>query len=538
MSSLAEYIDWYSDFTFYEKPFNEVDNLVLCMLTYYDYDLNSKSGDRTATLRRCLKNDHESDDFIKAAYNSVRFGRLVISDFTDVFDKKASVQFAAMTFRLTDSLYYIAFRGTDDSLVGWREDFMMSYTKTPAQQEALDYLERVIDDSSEYYVGGHSKGGNLALYGCCNLSEKKLSRVKHIYNNDGPGLCPEVSDVSLIDRIRLRTTVIMPSYCVFGKIFPHDFPDKKIVKSSYKNIEQHDIMSWQVDRGKLDRAPDFEPSSLWINEVADKWLDVVTAEERERLVNSIFDTVEKHGAETRQQILDGGVDEVEDLLVNMVETDSIKTAAKIPERFVFGDFMDRLRTGKLSKFIKANELIEGIVFLVIGILMLIFPQGALQIIAVAALGALVVFQLIHTLRKLYESNWNFSRERTRVYIFLIITTIFALVLVKDQALFVVGSGLAGGCLLVIAYRSFLQVKDSPVRDFAYIKNALKALLYFICGIMVLVTPLQTLKWFMLALGVIMVIDGICTIVYSFIQANERYARKYSDIRDKVIRKNK
>ncbi len=536
MSTLTDYIEWYADLSFYEKPFNEVDNLVLSTLIYYDF--NWKPGEKPKSLRRCVTNSTANDSFLRSACRSVRFGSLVVSDYQEIFDPASHTQFAAVRFHLYDNYDYIAFRGTDNSLVGWREDFMMSYRKTASQTRAVEYLERVIASDCDYYVGGHSKGGNLALYGCCHLSDEQLARVKHIYNNDGPGLCPEVSDVTLVDRVKARTTLILPQYCIFGKLFAQEIPDTRIVTSSGKGINQHDLVSWGVSRGKLETVKDFDGDSLWMNEVADRLIRSVNTDDRERLVESIFSTFEQRGAKTRDEMFSGGIDDVEDLVKNMVESDSLKTAAEIPKMALFGDFLERLRTGKLSKLINANQLVEGIVLSVVGILMLIFPTRSFNTIIVILLGGIVTFQLIYTVRKLYQSRWNFARERARVYIFVAMATLFALILVKKQAVFIVGSGIAGGWLLVTAYRSFLSAKASKVRDFAFCKNAVKAVLYLLAGVFIMVAPIETLKWFVLALGTLMAVDGVCTIVYSFIQANDKYSEKYSQLKDKVTHKNK
>lgn len=528
MSSLTDYIRWYADFSFYEKPFNEVDNLVLSTLAYYQFDVK-----RPAAVRRCCTNSSAKDSFLKAVMDSRRFGSLMVSEYSEVFSRDTGTQFAAMIFHLHDNVYYISFRGTDNSLVGWREDFVMSYQMTQGQKTAVEYLERVIEEGGEYFVGGHSKGGNLAIYGTCHLSEAKLRRVKHVFNNDGPGLCPEVSDISLIDRIKSRLTVILPQYCVFGKIFEHDVPDVRIVTSSNKGLMQHDIVSWGVKYGKLDTVSSLDSACHWIDDVTDRWLEDVSPAEREKLVNSIFDSVQSGGADTYTEALSGGIDGAEDLLKNMVESDSLKTVAKIPEKALFGDFMERLRKGKLAAFINANQLVEGIIFVVIGILMLIFRQWSFQIIITVLLGGLVLFQLIYTIKKLYESHWDFNGERVRFYIFFAMLAVLAIILVKQQAIFIVGSAIAGVWLLVTAYKSFLALKESPERDFAFWKNLVKVILYAGCGIFIMLAPIETLKWFILTLGAIMAIDGVCTIVYSFIQANEKYSQKYDNIKEKV-----
>lgn len=526
MSSLTDYVRWYADLSFYDMPFNDVDNLVLSTLTYYHFDLLKKAEGKAASLRRCLQGNADSG-FYKAVYDSRRFGTLLVSDFTEVFDSETDTQFAAMQFHLCDNVYYIAFRGTDNTLVGWREDFIMSYRRTYGQELALSYLNRVIRDEREYFVGGHSKGGHLALYAACHLDDEKLGKITHVYNNDGPGLCPEVDDVSLIGRIRNRTTVILPQYCIFGRIFAHDIPDVKIVSSSFKGIAQHDIISWGVDHGALDIVNDFDEASSWINDVAEQWIGDISPEEREKLVGAIFDTFEERGAEYYTQMFSEGIDDVEEVVKNVVESDAVITAAKLPGKVLFGDFFDRLFSGRLRRFLDADELVEGIILTLLGLLMVLVPRQTFWIVVAVLLGGTVAFQLWYTIKKLRQSRWNFAHERTRVYILLACATVFVVTLVKPQAVFIVGSAIIGGWLLLSAYKSLLKVKSGRKRDFLWFRNIVKAVLYMGCGVFIMAAPVETLKWFMLALGAVMVIDGICTVIATLLKANRKYSRHHS-----------
>nr|WP_316625118.1 Mbeg1-like protein [uncultured Ruminococcus sp.] len=521
MSSLTEYVRWYSEFSFYEKEFTDVDNLVLSQLAYYTFDLDKFDGE-PAPLRRCASKRFQNDSFLQAVIQSRRFGTVKICDAVAVRDSKTSTQFAAITFQLYDNVYYIAFRGTDNTLVGWREDFMISYMKTDAQQRSVKYLAEHITEGNMYYVGGHSKGGNLALYGCCNLDDVRLGRVVRIYNNDGPGLCPEVSDVSLIDRISGRTTQIMPRYSVFGRLFAHDIKDTKIVTSSAENLMQHDIMTWEIKEGKLSLAKDFDPDSAWINAVADKWISDITTEEREKMTRIIFDTYDKDGDTTIEEALATGISGLDVLIKNMYRSDTLKTAAKIPEKVVFGSVFERIRKSRLAQLLKTNELREGIVFILFGVLMLSIPRNALQVIILVLLGGFAVFQLIYTFIALYKSKWNFEREKVRVYILVAAVTLFVLVLVKENAAFIVGSGVGGAWLLVVAYKSFVAAKKNEAHDFIYIIQVVKSVVYACCGIVILLAPLNVMQWVVLALGAIMVLDGIFTVVYTIIKANDRH----------------
>ena len=135
MSSITDYIRWYADFTFYDKPFNEADNVVLCMLTYYGFDL--KESSRPTSVRRAVTGDRQDDPFLNAVCSSRRFGSLLISDFLEIFSRDTCIQFAAMKFHLYDNVYYIAFRGTDNSLVGWKEDFVMSLKRSSRTMRSI-----------------------------------------------------------------------------------------------------------------------------------------------------------------------------------------------------------------------------------------------------------------------------------------------------------------------------------------------------------------------------------------------------------------
>ena len=181
MDRIVDYVRWYSPFTFDSLPFNEADNLVFCALSYWKFpDMNWNR--RKYTLRECFEQLHgepvqmmttEKDDsmadFVRYAAESRRFGDLLVSDYVDEYYPEVPIQFSAVTFHLDRYTKYIAFRGTDSSIAGWKEAFMISFTRTKAQEMSLAYLKNHIRPGRTYYVGGHSKGANEVLYAAALL---------------------------------------------------------------------------------------------------------------------------------------------------------------------------------------------------------------------------------------------------------------------------------------------------------------------------------------------------------------------------------
>ena len=269
METLAGYIGWMGDYSFEACPFREADALVLCLIAYFDLSPVFADGKRTAHVRDCAQmvdageakllitgGDLGNTEIFTAAVRSRRFGDLEITDAVDVLQENPPLQFAAVTFHDGSNFSFIAYRGTDSSLAGWKENFMISFTRTAAQEMALQYAsERIAEyrlaGKRKWYIGGHSKGGNLALYASCMLADEDLLAVDRVFLLDGPGLCPEVLDAKLVKRIDSRATMITPEYDIIGSIFSPEIADSRIIRSYRDGIVQHSLASWLVDHGDL-----------------------------------------------------------------------------------------------------------------------------------------------------------------------------------------------------------------------------------------------------------------------------------------------
>ena len=199
MANILDYIDWRGDLTFNQSSFNDIDNLILSRISYLPFD-GIIDEMETITVREAherfkkldLKNvkilQEEDLDLFPSVAQSTRFGNLFLKNYINKRDLQEEKQFSAITIILPDGTMYIAYRGTDNTLVGWKEDFNMSFMKSvPAQADAVDYLNNVAAQTSgRLRVGGHSKGGNLAVYAAAFCNQDVQDRIIEVYNNDGP----------------------------------------------------------------------------------------------------------------------------------------------------------------------------------------------------------------------------------------------------------------------------------------------------------------------------------------------------------------
>ena len=327
MDSLKDYILWMGDFPFSATGFRDADALVLCLLSYFDLSPVFGGGVKEARVSDCRRMIDEGNvqveitgkddgykEVLEAAVDSKRFGELLMTNYTDILCDDPPVQFSAVTFHDDSDISFIAFRGTDNSLAGWKEDCMISFTLSKAQEMALEYAERLITPGRRWFMGGHSKGGNEVLYAACMLSDEKLGYVERIFCLDGPGLCSEVMDISCMDRIDSRTTRIIPEFSVIGKLFEPKITDTRIIHSSESGMMQHGIISWEVDHGKLAELEDNSSASKWINEVMDRWIGNISKEERVIFVNELFSVLEAGGSRTLDDLTDDGLEDIERLV--------------------------------------------------------------------------------------------------------------------------------------------------------------------------------------------------------------------------------
>jgi hypothetical protein len=258
-----------------------------------------------------------------------RFKNASLSCYVDEFDEKKQVQFSAMVISLEDDTSYVAFRGTDMSICGWREDFAMSYQLVPAQESALRYLETVAElIPGNLRIGGHSKGGNLAMFASMMCSQSIRDRIFVIYNNDGPGFCPNMAWAKKYQEIAKRTIKIVPEFSVIGMVFAEGQPHRTIA-SNVKGLIQHDLMTWKVNGNRFVEKSGFTYHCKRMNGILNRWIKNVDTEQRISFTTDFFDALEVNGAVVIKDVLSGGFGGFMKILMSIVKSrKSTKRAIK------------------------------------------------------------------------------------------------------------------------------------------------------------------------------------------------------------------
>lgn len=254
MDNIITYLRWRGDLTFGSNPFSEVDNLVLSEFVYINLkevvlgieENKSISIEDVWMQKERIPFRNEQKKLLEAMAVSRRYQKSRLQNYQEFFETEGEgVQFAAVEICLPDGTSYIAFRGTDLSIVGWKEDFSMGYKIVPAQKKAVVYLDQVIKADCFYRLGGHSKGGNLAVYGAMMCESTKKEQIIEIYSNDGPGLSQDLLDVEKYNAIQNKIIKIVPAFSIFGQIFEN----RETMKVHAKKVHMGD----QIDLRAISR---------------------------------------------------------------------------------------------------------------------------------------------------------------------------------------------------------------------------------------------------------------------------------------------
>lgn len=315
-TTVADYLTWRGDIPFSVDPFNEVDNLVLCIISYINFrrfpELLTRNPREAVSLRDiCQKLTQEDEQLglsqlsyipvAQQAAQTERFAGTRMFAFEDRSDQET--QFAAVTFLLPDKSVFVAFRGTDTSLVGWKEDFNMSYLETvPSQREAARYLAAAATKRGEKLrLGGHSKGGNLAVYAAATAKPAVQERILGVYNNDGPGFCGGLLESAGYRAIGARVHTYLPQSSIVGMLFSHE-EDYTVVHSEQMGIMQHDPYSWEVLGADFVTLERVTASSRFVDKTVKEWVARMSVPEREKLFDTLYSVLGATGAETWEEL--------------------------------------------------------------------------------------------------------------------------------------------------------------------------------------------------------------------------------------------
>ena len=528
ISDLSEYIRWVGAFDFERLPLQEADAVILCVLSYFDYSEMCKESSEFR-LESCLPlieqnaitlctagADAGNSEILKEAALSVRFGNLVISDYTEQYRPEPALQFSAVCFTDRDRFTFLAFRGTDSTIAGWKEDFMISFEKTEAQDLAYQYAAQILKKSPErtIYLGGHSKGGNEALYAACMLPAELFSRISRIYLLDSPGFCSEVMDLSLVGRVDPIATRIIPEHDLIGKIYEPQISDVRIVKSSGTGFMQHNAATWLVDHGSLAETEKNTAGSIWLSGLLNRWVSSIPAEKRPEFIGELFQTLESQGKESLRSLTsDDFLSALKALAKTRPETKQI--LMDLPKQAVFEDRMPQKKEGGFIQKIRENCLLQGLLLIALG-LIFVFVSGEFLYFSSTALAiSIVVIQLFFTIRKLVKNGWKMEGLRNRIIVLLVFTALFAVLLIKEEALFILGSMIFGILFLAVAFISVNAAKKASRKSFPKVLHILEASFSFAFSASFFIIPEAQLIMFETAVGVCIAADGLARIIYHF-----------------------
>jgi len=313
---MLDYLKWRGDLSFSQDPFNEVDNLIFSVLCYNDFggivpivgeDGSIKLCDAAKIFKETKVIDGIKDlpflkeipNLLEQAAKTERFKQVELSNYTNIIDGESSKQFSALVFKISENFHVIAYRGTDDSLIGWKEDLQMSFLdEVQSQKESILYTEKVMKTlDSKFILVGHSKGGNLGVYAASFINEKFNSRIDKIYNNDGPGFQPKIINSEEYNSILAKANIFLPESSIIGMLLEHG-GNYEVVKSKGVAIFQHNPFLWEIEGKVFIRKEGLTKESLNINKTIRAWVTQLSHEERSDFVESLFEILQKSGAKT------------------------------------------------------------------------------------------------------------------------------------------------------------------------------------------------------------------------------------------------
>ena len=299
MPNLHDYLYWRGDLSFDQVPLNELDGLTLTRFAYMPFEaVPFGTGENVGSLCHKLEKLpadffrlNEDARFVQLLEDAERFNICPVTDFVKKNDDVKVMQFAAVTVHLPGDLLYIAFCGTDSTLLGWKEDFYMSFMEdVPAQCAALEYAIRIADQypDKSFILGGHSKGGNLAIYTAVNLPEEYKARIVRVSDYDGPGFPKDYIDSHDFGSVLDRLHSYLPQESMIGRIHEHA-KDFSVVESTESGLNQHNVYTWNLKRDdfqKLDRPA--EASEVAYHTIQNI-LKETSPEQRHLYVDGVFD---------------------------------------------------------------------------------------------------------------------------------------------------------------------------------------------------------------------------------------------------------
>lgn len=313
METIIDYLEKYGDVSFLEKPFGDVDSLVLSQFSYLKFEglVPGVEGKQPFLDVKVLKEREKEGNLFaderfekdnRALFAGIlsgkRFGTLKLNYYVNEIDVEKEIQFSAVTFALEDGSFYVAFRGTDETIVGWKEDFNLAFSK-PAlgQLNSVKYLDYVGSlEKGRLYTGGHSKGGNLAVYAAMNCKKEIQDRIVRIYSHDGPGFRPEILEKCGYEDVADRIVKTLPHSSLIGMLL-ESHENYQVIASRSFGLLQHNPFNWRVEDDHFLYVDDIYSGRKFIDRTLNEWILSMDDENIRAFVDTLFSVIEASEAD-------------------------------------------------------------------------------------------------------------------------------------------------------------------------------------------------------------------------------------------------
>lgn len=359
MANINDYIKWRGDIPLNKDyPFNEIDSMILARFSYLIFNQIQMEDEETieniSVKMKKIENDefryNGDKDLITNLGKSNRFKKMKVTDFVENNEKENEKQFGAIVIHINDKELYISYIGTDDSIYGWKEDFNMAFMdNVPCQIEGKEYLEKIANKykNKKLRIGGHSKGGNVAIYSSIIVDKKIQNRIIKVYNYDGPGFSKEIAEKYSKEMIIEKIETYFPQDSIIERIMNHE-EKCSVVLSNEKGILQHDIYSWQVLGTNLIYSAKLTKASEIMNSAVTSWLTNTSSEQRKIFIDTIFELFYSTDANTFKEISKNLMGNLSVILkkYGQISKEDRKTITTIIKLFVKGYFNETLTLEK------------------------------------------------------------------------------------------------------------------------------------------------------------------------------------------------
>lgn len=308
MGTILDYLRQYGDYSLDEKPFGDVDSLVISQLSYLKFDgIVPGPGDMRGSVSLPEVAAHADYDHLyaderyrkdntalfQAVLKSRRFGQMRLWNYVNQIEPELESQFSAVVCGLTEDVVYVVFRGTDENIVGWKEDLNLAFSEpVPGQRQSVPYLEQAAQTiPGRFFVGGHSKGGNFAIYAAMHCDPRVRERIAVIFDHDGPGFRPEVRERGAWHEIEGRVRKTVPRSSLVGMLLCTE-DNYQVVESKTIGLAQHNPYTWLVKGDAFRIVNEIRPGQKFMDQALNEWILSLDQGQMRTFVDTLYRVIQ------------------------------------------------------------------------------------------------------------------------------------------------------------------------------------------------------------------------------------------------------